>query len=140
MNLNPQQQIERLKEIQKMLQSRDDGMVLIVEDDASDSELVKLALAKHGIESISVSGVERAVLAMQGRKTALIFMDWKLVGKSGLEAMLALKSACQKCLIVVLSGVATDDDVSKAMSNGAAAVIAKPLTDEAIKLIFGTTL
>jgi len=68
---------------------------------------------------------------------SVVFMDWRMVGKTGVEALKTLRNTSSAHLIV-LTGLATDDDAAMALAHGAAAVMAKPLTDEHIKLIFGT--
>lgn len=137
MNLNPEQQRERLLELQKSLTSVDEIHVLIVDDDQGDAEMAQSKLQQYGIQSeIALNGI-MAVDSIERNGFMLVFLDWKLIGRSGLETLKAIKAKSQKCVVVILTGIATDSDAAVALEHGAALVIAKPLTDESIKLIFG---
>lgn len=137
MNLNPEQQRKSLLAIQQSLVARESVSVLIVDDSVNDAEITSNQLALHGIQtSIAPSG-DVAFQMVQSNGFVVVFLDWRLIGRSGLETLKQIKRASQGCSVIVLTGVATDQDVGIALENGAAAVMSKPLTDEQIELIFG---
>ena len=136
MTLAPEQQRKRLLEIQSSLIGNQNFKVLIVDDDESDLILTQNRLKSFGIESITTvhGGVAEEMISQNG--FAVIFLDWKLVGVSGLSVLRSIKLKCPKCVVIILTGVATNDDAVIALNNGAALVMSKPITDEAIKIIF----
>lgn len=137
MNLNPEQQRKSLLAIQQSLTDRKSISVLIVDDSIDDAEITRDRLSQHNIQtSIAPSG-DVAFQMVQSNGFVVVFLDWRLIGRSGLETLKQIKQASHGCAVVVLTGVATDQDVGIALENGAAAVMSKPLTDEQIELIFG---
>lgn len=111
--------------------------MLVVDDNQDDLDIARGVLEEAGISCDVAPNSDTAVAMIREIGFSIIFMDWKLVGKSGLDALNDLKAACAECIIIVLTGVVTDGDSATALTHGAAAVMSKPITIEHVKLIFG---
>lgn len=135
-NLDPQEQRQRLMAIQESLTGRKNFPVLVVDDDESDLLFTQKKLEEIGIHAVTTAhgGVASEMVKEGG--FAIIFLDWKLVSVTGLSVLRSIKAKCPDCVVIILTGAATNDDAIKALENGAALVISKPITDEAIKIIF----
>jgi len=111
---------------------------LIVDDDNHDSILAKNSLNFFGVMADVAENGDAAVKRIKENNYAVIFLDWRLIGKSGRVTLMEIKSIAPKCVVIVLTGAAYSEDVSEALKLGAAAVMLKPLTEENVKLIFGS--
>lgn len=138
MDLNPKQQQDRLRAIHQMLSDDPIVSVLVIEDNRDDAHLAQSILKSHGVDSDVASDCHGAETALVQKRYGLIFMDWKLIGVSGLDALKTIKEVCPKIPVVILTGVASNDDSVKALEYGAVAVMRKPLSNEDINLIFRT--
>lgn len=115
--------------------------ILIVEDEISDAELVKLELRRDGLRNEIVI-IHTAALALDylmraGDYTALkkplpvvTFLDIKLGVQNGLDLLETLRgyTATRLLNIVILTGVGTRRDKIRALELGANDYIEKPLT------------
>ena len=137
MKLDAQQQQKRLLDIQRALSKTDSVSVLVVDDCAEDGQLAKEKLQEFDLDVAVTYDCEIATQMLAHNGFSVVFMDWKLVGKTGLDALRALKLVSHAHIIVLTGGI-SDPDVSLALSNGASAVMSKPLTSESVRLIFGT--
>lgn len=137
MNLNPEQQRERLLAIQRLLSDEPNTFVLIVDDDGDDAGLAENILSGNEIKVDVARGYGEAMQKIEGCPYHLVFLDWKLTGRSGLDTLKSIKSKCPKCFVIILTGKATDNDSATALEHGAAAVMRKPLTNEDVRFIFG---
>ncbi len=108
--------------------------VLIVEDDPAHARLIEKAFARAGNVSTAVLNEGPAVLPSlqqrleQGKSLpGLIVLDLYLGSSSGLEVLQSLKQDNRLCHlpVVMLSGLAKDDDVTACLDAGANAFLAK---------------
>lgn len=136
--IDPEEQRKRLLAIQDSLSERTDFPVLIVDDDEQDLFLTHAKLKEINVNSVTVKSGEVASEMIKQGGFAMIFLDWKLSGTSGLNTLKLVKAKCPDCIVIILSGVTSQDDSLTALKNGAAAVMSKPITDEQIRLIFHT--
>jgi CheY-like chemotaxis protein len=125
-------------QIQQTLLGVPASPILIIEDSSNDAELAKKQLEAYGLGVVAVPNCEAGSRELETQKFSMVFLDWKLTGISGLDALKKLKSIPACPIVIVLTGVATDNDAAMALAHGAAAVMAKPLTDENVQLIFGS--
>lgn len=137
MNLTPEEQRTQLMAIQSSIARVDTYRALLIEDDNNDAALGSMKLISYGIRTDTVTTITEAERRLYYARYSIVFMDWKLIGTGGLEALKLIKEKALTAPVVVLTGSVTEEDVSVALANGAATVMLKPLTDEGIKLIFG---
>ena len=137
MNLTPEQQRAQLIAIQNSLSMQNNITVLIVDDETEDSYLTKERLSRFGITAVIADSGDVALQMIEHEPFSIIFLDWKLIGRSGMQTLLGVKEKAPNCIVIVLTGATYGEYASQALVNGAAAVMLKPLTEENIKLIFG---
>ena len=100
--------------------------VLVVEDDALSREVCVRWLTKQGHEVRGVESAEEAFAALKSERYAVILLDNILPGKTGLEALPALKRS-SKAKIIMMTGHA-DDELEKDLKLlGAGKLLRKPL-------------
>jgi PAS domain S-box-containing protein len=102
--------------------------VLLVEDDDSGAEIMRLQLETEGYSVERVSSAEEALKVAEAVMPDLIILDILLPGMNGLELLEKLKgiSAIADVPVVVVSIVA-DAEMKKGFSLGAASVLQKPI-------------
>jgi CheY-like chemotaxis protein len=108
--------------------------VLVVEDDREEAELIR-----HGLEDIGCA-VEIAFDAMRAmealfdsNKTCnpdfdIVFLDLKLPGEGGISLLRKIRVTTPRLPVVVVTGYATDKNVSDAARLGYVGFIEKPVT------------
>jgi two-component system response regulator len=125
--------------------------ILLVEDTASDVELLQRALHKHRLDctlAIAHDGAEALEYLFPGNHAAgsalcipkLILLDLKLPQVSGLEVLRRIKSDQDKKSIpvVVFSSSAQDEDIAACYRYGANSYVQKPVSfDEYLKVVAG---
>ena len=95
--------------------------VLLIEDDAFLSSLMKARLEKEGIGVVQAFDGEEGVQMLKKEKPDLIILDLIMPNVSGFEVMehLNINVDLNKIPLVVLSNLAQDSDIQKAKSLGA---------------------
>jgi CheY-like chemotaxis protein len=81
--------------------------ILVVDDDASIRDSIKLVLETVGIETISAENGERALEAFSHTGCDGAIIDLMMPGMSGLETVCALREKSPELPIVVVSGSLT---------------------------------
>ncbi|OGZ53073.1 MAG: hypothetical protein A3B25_03360 [Candidatus Ryanbacteria bacterium RIFCSPLOWO2_01_FULL_48_26] len=95
--------------------------ILIIEDDAFISSLVKARLEKEGFEVVQAFDGEEGMRLLKEDKPSLIILDLIMPKASGFETMeqLNLNVEFNKIPLVILSNLAQESDIQKAKSLGA---------------------
>jgi CheY-like chemotaxis protein len=78
--------------------------ILVVDDDASIRESIRLALATIGIEIVSVESGERALEAFARAPFDGAIVDLMMPGMNGLETITALRARAPALPVIVVSG------------------------------------
>ena len=81
--------------------------ILVVDDDATIRDSIKLVLETAGIETIPAENGERALEAFSGSGCDGAIVDLMMPGMSGLETICALREKSPELPIVVVSGSLT---------------------------------
>ena len=103
------------------------GNILLVEDNMTNQELIKMYLEKMGASvTCAVNGVIAVSLAQQ-HNYDLVYMDMQMPVMSGLEAVKILRDNDYKGPIVMLTANATFDDKEQCMDAGANDFVTKPI-------------
>jgi chemotaxis family two-component system response regulator PixH len=108
------------------------GTALIVDDSATEREIIKSCLQQIGITvSVAVTG-EEALEKVQSDRPDLIILDVVLPGRSGFEICRELKGvdATSSIPIILCSTKGTEMDKFWGMKQGADAYIPKPVDQE----------
>jgi len=109
----------------------DNLVVLVVEDDPSNSLLLKAMLEKRGATVIIArNGKEAINLALNNSQIQLILMDIKLPEVNGLEATKAIKKEKPNLPIIAQTAYAMEEDRYRCLEAGCDDYIVKPIIQE----------
>lgn len=109
----------------------DNLVVLVVEDDPSNSLLLKAMLEKRGaMVIIARNGKEAINLALNNSQIQLILMDIKLPEVNGLEATKAIKKEKPNLPIIAQTAYAMEEDRYRCLEAGCDDYIVKPIIQE----------
>ena len=103
--------------------------ILVVEDEDSNYELVKIVLQKRYRLLRAHNGIE-AVQMNEDEHPALILMDIRMPGMNGLDATRIIKEVSHNTPIVALSAYAFDEDIRQAKAAGCDEFMSKPFRVE----------
>ncbi len=102
--------------------------VLIVEDDAVVGEVLQDFLSGLGHEPELVPSAEEALLRLQQRRPPeLVLLDFRLPRMSGLDFLKLPLVRDSRIPIIVVSGIATEDEAGECLRRGAVDFVAKPI-------------
>ena len=101
--------------------------VLIVEDEPSIQELLRVNLSRAGYETFQAADVPSALKILEQVQPALILVDWNLPSQSGLEFVKTLRRRDGPRLpIIMLSARVREEDKLLAFDAGVDDYVAKP--------------
>jgi len=113
--------------------------VLVVEDELIMRNMVEYALKAMGVTKITpaTNGKQALTLVAQSNKAFdLIVSDWKMPVMDGLAFLKELRKSGDKTPFLMLTSMATKEEVTMAAKAGANSYIAKPFsTDNLYKKI-----
>jgi CheY-like chemotaxis protein len=124
--------------------THDEGVVLIVEDDADDRELLARAFKKANIGvplSFATDGDE-ALVYLNGveenpsqKKPFIILLDLKLPRRSGFEVLEWIKghASLRRIPVIILTSSRENIDLERAYDLGANSYLVKPARPEALR-------
>jgi two-component system response regulator PilR (NtrC family) len=114
--------------------------VLIVEDDRNDSDHLKKKLHPFRMSLEFCRTSKEAIEQLKVRAFDVILLDLRLnEGGSGLDVLVYASMQKVKGFFIVLTGMDDHDPlIQEALRMGAVSAIRKPISDDHIKLIFGT--
>ena len=103
--------------------------ILVVEDEDSNYELVKIVLQKRYRLLRAHNGIE-AVQINEDEHPALILMDIRMPGMNGLDATRIIKEVSHNTPVIALSAYAFDEDIRQAKAAGCDEFMSKPFRVE----------
>lgn len=105
--------------------------ILVVEDMATNRELISRILAMHGFEHVHAEDGEQAVAAAAAEKPDLILMDMGLPVIDGWAATQQIKQseATRAIPIIALTAHTMDSEIKKALEAGCSDYVSKPISD-----------
>jgi len=128
--------------IENSKDTKQGGLILIVDDDPGTCSTLKNILIKKGYEvGISNTG-EDAIKKVLEKPVDLIFIDMKLPTLNGLETFLALKKINPKIVAIMITAYSQemDDLVQEAMNNSAYTCLNKPINIEDMLVLINEVL
>jgi DNA-binding NtrC family response regulator len=114
--------------------------ILIVDDKASLSTMLREALEAQGHQARTAAGGGEALLALKKRPADLVLTDLKMPGLDGLELTREVKARWPETAVVVMTAFGGVEDAVEAMRLGAANFLAKPFSLDALKVIVDKAL
>ena len=102
--------------------------VLVVDDEASIREMLRLALEIANFECLEAADIQEAYGLITDESPDMVLLDWMLPGGSGIELLRRLKKeeATQALPVIMLTAKAHEDNVVQGLEVGADDYITKP--------------
>jgi two-component system, OmpR family, phosphate regulon response regulator PhoB len=104
--------------------------VLVVEDDASISQLLTYNLEREGFRVSTATDGREALVALAEQKPDLVLLDWMLPGMSGLEVcrQLRLRDDTRRTPVILLTARGEEEDRVRGLDVGADDYVTKPFS------------
>ena len=112
--------------------------ILIVDDEKSMREFLKILLAKEGYEVLAAADGEQALDMLAENSIDLVITDIRMPGISGLELLAKIKDEDEDIPVIMITAFASPNDAVQAMKNGAYDYISKPFNVDEIKTVIYT--
>ena len=104
------------------------GTVFVLEDDASISGLIKVALEMNGISFEAYSNVKDFYAALERRQPDVALLDIMLPDDNGLDVLRMVKARYPQVCCIMLSALSKEEDKVNGLNLGADDYIAKPFS------------
>ncbi|MBE9532419.1 MAG: sigma-54-dependent Fis family transcriptional regulator, partial [Proteobacteria bacterium] len=114
--------------------------ILIVDDEKSMRDFLKIMLAKEGFEVKSFSRGEAAIKYFKDNRVDLVISDIRMQGMDGVELLKELKALDEDVPVLMITAYASVDTAIDAMKSGAYDYFTKPFNIEEIKIHIGRAL
>jgi two-component system response regulator PilR (NtrC family) len=109
--------------------------ILIVDDERSMRDFLKILLTKEGYEVSTASGGHQALEQIAKQSYDLIITDIRMEEMDGLSLLSTIKEQHPSLPVVLITAFASPDDAVFAMKNGAFDYISKPFNVDEIKSV-----
>lgn len=109
--------------------------ILIVDDEKHQRDTLSDYLRSQKHTVITSSGVEEAVQIMKSNIIDIVFTDFKMPGKSGLDLLREIKKINPDTQVVIMTAFGTIENAVLAMKEGAFDYITKPIDLDEIDLL-----
>jgi two-component system, NtrC family, response regulator PilR len=111
------------------------GVILIVDDERSMREFLRIALTRNGHEVVLADSPAAAKQLYDTRDFDLVITDLKMPGGSGLDVLTGVKTARPHTQVVVVTAFATPETAIAAMKQGAYDYLTKPFKVDEIGVV-----
>ncbi|MGO9255487.1 MAG: ATP-binding protein [Bryobacteraceae bacterium] len=109
--------------------------VVVIDDDYAIRLSCGKILAKMGLPAETFEDGARGLAAVAAAKPAMVIVDLKMPGISGMEVVSRVHEIDSQIIIVVITGYATIDTAVQAMKCGAYDFLPKPFSPDELRLI-----
>src|SRR5437868_5523380 len=106
--------------------------ILVIDDEAEIRRSVRMILEYEGYDVIEASSGPEGVTLAEREPPDLVFLDIKMPGMDGLEALQRIRAANDLLPVVIISGHGTVSTAVEATKAGAFDFIEKPLASERV--------
>jgi two-component system, NtrC family, response regulator HydG len=120
--------------------SKQDVVILVVDDSADTREMIRRHLQPHYSVVITASKVEEAVDLLNNRDIDLVITDYKMPGTSGLELVRFIRENLRNTGLMMITGYATIEGAVVAMKLGVEEYLPKPFTGEELHTVVKSLL
>jgi CheY-like chemotaxis protein len=121
--------------IEKLLDTREKGSILVVDDDPQVSEVLKEFLTLRGYRVRSASNGREALALLNQERPKLILLDLYMPVMNGVEVMRELRASKYEGGVIVLTGSQDEKLLKEAADLGAVDVMGKPVSLERLELV-----
>lgn len=103
------------------------GVFLIVDDDKSIRDFLKLFLKKKGFQNVeTVESGQEALAIVEKEDINLVLLDVRMPGMDGIEVLRAIKKIRKDIPVVMVTAYPDEEKAKEAMKEGAYDYIIKP--------------
>lgn len=104
------------------------SLIYVADDDPSILELVSIILTRGGFDVIGYDTADALMAALATRAPMAVLLDVRIPGRSGLDALKAIKDdpVTARIPVLMLTGDGRLDRIVQAMQLGAAGYVMKP--------------
>ena len=106
--------------------------ILVIDDEAEIRRSVRMILEYEGYDVLEASSGPEGVALAEKESPDLVFLDVKMPGMDGLEALQRIKATNEALPVVIISGHGTVTTAVEATKAGAFDFIEKPLASERV--------
>jgi two-component system nitrogen regulation response regulator NtrX len=106
--------------------------ILVIDDEAEIRRSVRMILEYEGYEVFEASSGPEGVTLAERESPDLVFLDIKMPGMDGLDALQRIKASNETLPVVIISGHGTVSTAVEATKAGAFDFIEKPLASERV--------
>jgi two-component system nitrogen regulation response regulator NtrX len=114
--------------------------ILVVDDEAEIRRSVRMILEYEGYDVMEASAGPEGIAIVERESPDLVFLDIKMPGMDGLEALQRIKGIDESLPVVIISGHGTVSTAVEATKAGAFDFIEKPLASERVLLTIRNAL
>ncbi len=114
--------------------------ILIVDDEASQRELLEMVLVEEGYTVETAGSGEEAVGKVQENFYNIVILDLKMAGIGGLEALKHIKEISQAIQVLIVTAYASVDSAVDAMRSGALNYLTKPVDLDELRVLVEKTM
>jgi two-component system nitrogen regulation response regulator NtrX len=104
--------------------------ILLIDDDAGIRDSMRMPLEYEGYEYLSAASAEEGIALVQRESPDIVFLDVKMPGMDGMEALNRIKAINEAVPIVMISAHGTTSTAFEASKRGAIDFIEKPFGAE----------
>ena len=109
--------------------------IMVVDDDALGREYLCETLKRGGYDVTGVGNGQQAVSRISKEDFDMVFMDMKMPGMDGMEALEKVKGISQETVVILMTAYGTIESAVEAMRKGAYDYIIKPFSPDQIELL-----
>jgi two-component system response regulator (stage 0 sporulation protein F) len=107
--------------------------ILVVDDEQSICLLLQDVLTRFGHSVTTCQDGATGLELAQQHRFDLVFLDIRMPGMGGLEALKRLRDLQPDATFVMITGFAKDDIIDEALQSGASACLCKPFSLSQVK-------
>lgn len=111
--------------------------VLVVDDERDTRDGCRHILSRGGYPVFTAARGEEALQILEAQPIAIVLLDLKMPGLSGMELLTRIRQLNESVLVIVITGYATVETAIEAMKAGAYDFIAKPFEPDALRIVVG---
>jgi len=112
--------------IARNIKNDNNRTILVVDDEFSVLELIRIALEGAGYSALTAETGESALELLTNEKLDLVILDLKLPGMDGIEVLREIKAITESMPVIMITGHGTIKDAVEAMKLGAYDFVSKP--------------
>jgi len=118
----------------------DRGRVLVVDDAPEILDMLRDILEVLGYEASTAATGEQAIAAMVTVQPHVVFLDLRMPGVSGLEALAYFRDHHRRVPVIVITGSIEQEIARHARAGGAFDVVGKPFDMDALQGLLARAL